>query len=66
MVEFIYVSYMFDSLLVRVKLNHDVMEQDFQHCTIFKLNYIHLGLCMPFRCEMSGGSHAEDSSVHIC
>jgi hypothetical protein len=31
MVGFIYVSCMFDSLLVRDKLNHDVMEQDFQY-----------------------------------
>jgi hypothetical protein len=30
MVEFIYVSCMFVILLVRVKLNHVVMEQDFQ------------------------------------
>jgi hypothetical protein len=26
-----------DNLLVGVKLKHDVMEQDFQHCTIIKL-----------------------------
>jgi hypothetical protein len=33
----IYVSYMFDKLLVGVKSNHVVMEQDFQHCTIIEL-----------------------------
>jgi hypothetical protein len=42
-VEFIYVSYTFESLLVGVKLNHAVMEQDFQHCTIFKLLSYTLG-----------------------
>jgi hypothetical protein len=31
MVEFIYVSCMFDIILVAVNLNHAVMEQDFQH-----------------------------------
>jgi hypothetical protein len=34
MVEFIYVSYMFDNLLVGVKLNNVVMEQGFQHCNM--------------------------------
>jgi hypothetical protein len=29
-----YVRHMFDKLLVAVKSNHAVMEQDFQHCTI--------------------------------
>jgi hypothetical protein len=64
MVEFIYVSCMFDSLLVGVKLNYDVMEQDFQHCTIFKL-LSHLVLYIYFWCEIIGGYHTNDSSVHI-
>jgi hypothetical protein len=62
-VEFIYVSCMFIILLVGVKLNHVVMEQDFQ------LNYvvfIHLWLFISFRCEMSGSYHVKDLSVHIC
>jgi hypothetical protein len=42
-VEFIYVSCMFNSLLVGVKLNNVVMEPDFQHCTIFKLLSYTLG-----------------------
>jgi hypothetical protein len=42
-VEFIYVSCMFDIFLVGDKLNHAVMEQDFQHCTIFKLLLYTLG-----------------------
>jgi hypothetical protein len=37
MVILIYVSFIFDKLLVRVKSNHVVIEQDFQHCTIIKL-----------------------------
>jgi hypothetical protein len=47
-VEFIYVSYMFDSLLVGVKLSHVVMEQDFQHCTIIKLLSCTLGYAYLF------------------
>jgi hypothetical protein len=37
MVILIYVSYKFDKLLVGVKSNHAIMEEDFQHCTIIKL-----------------------------
>jgi hypothetical protein len=62
-VELIYVSCMFIILLVGVKLNHAIMEQDFQ------INYvvvIQLWLCISFRCEMSGSYHLKDLSVHIC
>jgi hypothetical protein len=62
-VEFIYVNCMFVILLFGVKLNHVVMEQDFQ------LNYvvvIHLWLCISFQCEMSGSDHVKDLSVDIC
>jgi hypothetical protein len=40
--KFIYVIYMFDSLLVGVNSNHAVMEQDFQHFTIIKVVVIYL------------------------
>jgi hypothetical protein len=46
--KFIYVRYMFDSLLVGVKLNHVVTEQDFQHCTIIKLLSCTLGYACLF------------------
>jgi hypothetical protein len=62
-VVFIYVSCMFIILLVGVELNHAVMKQDFHFSYVV---VIHLGLCISFRCEMSGGNHATYSSVHIC
>jgi hypothetical protein len=65
MVIIIYVSYMFDKLLVGVKSNHAFMKQDFQHCTI--LSCCHVPLVMhAYRCEMSGGYHAKDLSMRIC
>jgi hypothetical protein len=55
---------MFDKLLVRVKSNHVVMEQDFRHCTI--LSYCHVPLVMhAYQCEMSGDYYAKDLSMHI-
>jgi hypothetical protein len=47
-VEFIYVSYMFNNLLVGVKLNHVVMEQYIQNCTIFKFLSCTLGYAYLF------------------
>jgi hypothetical protein len=65
MVILIYVSYMFDKLLVGFKSNHAIMEQDFQNCTI--LSRFHVPLVMnSYRCKMSGGYHAKDLIMHIC
>jgi hypothetical protein len=63
MVEFLYVSYIFDSLLVGFKLNHAVMEQDFQRCTITKFLSCTLGYAYLFDVETSGGYHAK---IRVC
>jgi hypothetical protein len=60
MVEFIYVSCMFNILLVEVKLNHVVMEQDFQR--FIKLLSYTLGFAYLFGVKWVG----VNLSVHIC